>query len=169
MKIISDEPIEELPLPTIDSEGKVHVPAKLGRGEKVPRLVKELVAIHTNLGMNQSEAAKLNDISQTEVSRIERGVKGREYDQEDEELKLIGQQAKHKIVDIATTKLMKSLNIFEPSALKQSELPGAAAKLAAVTEKLSGNAGPINQTNFIVYQPRAKSESDFGPVITVED
>lgn len=169
MKIISDDPVEELPLPIIDIEGRVQVPAKLGRGATVPRLVKELVAVHTNLGMNQDEAAKINGISQTEASRLERGVKGQEYDQVDPEIQLVGQQAKHKIIDLATTKLMKSLNIFEPSALEQKDLPGAAAKLAAVTEKLSGNASPINQTNFIVYQPRAKSEADFGPVINVED
>ena len=177
MKIINTngKEIKEIPLPTLGGEGKVLVPEKLGRpeGKKLNRLEKEIIAVHSNLGADQVKLAEVMGTSQAEVSIIKRGYHQTNLDtrKKDEEIDLIGKQAKHKIVDIATTKLLDTLNLFTPGAIEQKELPGAAQKLASVAEKLTNNgrAEGGNNINFIVYQPRARSEEDFGEPLVLNE
>lgn len=168
MKVISTEEIEEIPLPTFTSFGEVQVPKKLGRpeGKTITRLEKEIIAVESNtrIGVSQKDIAQAMGTSQTEVSIVEKGIdrsliEGRK---EDEDLKALGLQAKHKIIDLATTKLFKTLDTFEPDGLENKDKPRVSAQLASVVDKLT-EKGPqvLNQTQFVVYQPRPSAEEDF--------
>src|SRR5688572_24672281 len=133
MNIITDEEIEELPLPTIDFEGRVELPKKLGRpkeAKNIPRLVEEIAAVETNSGVDQIDVARALGITQTSAHNAEKGIDRSNIDdrKEDTDLKTLGQQVKYKITDLATTKLMEGLGIFQMESLEQKEIPGAALK-----------------------------------------
>jgi hypothetical protein len=176
MHIINDaDDIEELPLPSLGSEGNIVMPKKLGRPKdkpNIPQLEKELIAIQANLGVNQKFLASVADTSQAEVSALSRGYTQTNVDTREvnEGVKLAGLTAKHKIISIAETKILSALGLFDPKALEQKDLPGAAAKLATVAEKFSGST-QVNQNNiqFNIYRPRPKSEEDFGEAIVLDE
>ena len=172
--ILDDKEIHELPLPSIDQEGRIVVPEKLGRKKDVPNLpdlTKKLITIDAYSGVSQTSLAKINGISQAEVSILERGIDRTNIDgrQVNEELSLLAKATKHNITDTATAKLMESLDLFEPSALDQRDIPNAAVKLATVVEKLqaTGNAqGP--SVTFNVYAPRMMREEQFETIVLNE-
>ncbi len=165
--IVTDDEIEELPLPSLEglSEGRIIEPKKLGRteGKKVPQLDKELIVINSNMGMNQPDLAKIFDVSQAEVSILERGLDRTNIDTRkvNEPLRALGEESKQRALGIAEARLLKSLEIYNPEALEQKELPGAASKLASVIDKLAGNRESGTNIQFVVMQPRQRSEEDF--------
>jgi hypothetical protein len=172
--IIDDKDLHELPLPSIDTEGRIVVPPNLGRKKDVPNLpelTKKLITIDANSGTNQANLAKIHGISQSEVSILERGIDRTNIDgrKVNEELSAIGKTVRHSIADVATAKLMESLDLFEPTHIEQKELPGAAIKLATVIEKINGNGtqhGP--SVTFNVYAPRMMREEQFETIILNE-
>ncbi len=175
--IISDEELKgrmRLPLPTLVERGEgllpdIIVPPSLGRpddGKKIDGLTKELVAIDGALGIStQHEIARVHGVTQTEVSFLKNGfdrsnIEGRK---EDEEIKATVNQVKYNIIDKATCKLMEVLDIFEPTALSQKQLPGAAVQVAGVIERLEGRGSLTHAPNvsFHIYAPRNRHEDQY--------
>jgi len=175
--IISDEELKErmrLPLPTL-IDGVLQlpdiiIPPELGRpvgGENKDELSKELIALDGAFGLStQKEIAKIHNSTQTEVSFLSRGFDRSNVDERkvDEDLTSVINQRKYGIIDKATSKLMETLDIFEPSALDQKHLPQAAQQMASVVERLEGR-GNIGQSGpavqFHIYAPRTRHEDQY--------
>jgi hypothetical protein len=73
------------------------------------------------------------------------------------------ENAREKIANTATEKLLASLEFFVPATLDQKELPGAALKLATIVEKVNQGftQAEKNGPRFIVFSPRMKAEDAF--------
>jgi predicted XRE-type DNA-binding protein len=174
--IISDEELKgkmRLPLPTlVEHVGRlpeIIIPETLGRPEGTENkdeLTKELIArdaVSTTL--TQKEVALVHNVTQPEVSFLSRGYDRTNIEDRkvNEEVHLAVQQTKHKIIDRATTRLMETLELFEPSALEQKLLPDAATKMASVIERIEGRGNISNQppVNFHIYAPRTRHEDQY--------
>ena len=130
-----------------------------GRGEKknVDDLQKEITA-HDAIESGQENAGKINGVSQEAASRYERG----QHLSEDARSRVLNH--KHQIADIAITKLMDSLNLFDPSQIeKQRDLVDAASKMAGIVDKIQGQNGKNtgNQVVLNLYGPRQKELRDY--------
>ena len=145
----------------------------LGRGEgntNLDPLTKELVAIDGALvpfgrGTTQTDIAKIHGVKQEEVSYLSRGFDRSNIDErkEDEPIKESINQVKYRALDAATTKLMETLDLFDPSALNQKNLPDAAVKMASVMERLEGrgNVSSAPPVQFHIYAPRTRHEDQY--------
>lgn len=175
--IISDDELKDkmrLPLPSLLENGNLKlpdivVPPELGRPEgstNKDQVTKEIIALDGAFGSNGQKAiARIHGVTQPEVSFLSKGFDRTNVDtrQENEELKTTINQVKHKIVDRATCKLMEALDIFEPSALDQKQLPSAMVSVASVIERME-NKGPtsaIAPVNFHIYAPRTRHEDQY--------
>lgn len=179
MKIISnDKEVTEkkiiLPLPEVTERGEVKVPEILGRKKDshISPITKQLIALDRLDGIPESKIAEIHGTSQAAVSAISRGFNTPNIDTRkvDEDVTATINKRRSDIVDKATSRLLASIESFEPSNLEDKELPGAALKLATVVEKFSEQRQDNGQNiNFIIYQPRTKSEADFGEVIDLNE
>lgn len=188
--IISDEELKSklrLPLPEL-IKGPVGnelslpeiIPSpNLGKPEgtkNIDPLTKELIALDGAFvafgNMSQTDVALVHGVKQEEVSYLSRAHDRSNIDTRKTDVELATQinQAKFKIIDSATTKLMETLEIFEPSALRQRELPSAALQMTAIIEKLEGRGNLTNAANvqFHIYAPKTRNENDYD-VITVNE
>jgi len=172
--LIEESDVKEipiLPLPEIEiTTGRVIIPPALGRRPGTidkTHLEKEIIALDANFsGLSQTEVARIHGVTQPEVSIHSRGVDRTNLDGQnvDKEIRTLINQTKHKIADRATTRLMESLDLFNPSALEQKDLPSAAMKMAGVVEKVTqGFEGDGNRlaVQFNIYAPRVRSEDSF--------
>ena len=179
MKILlEDSEIKEipvLPLPSVSKDGIVTVIPSRGRKEgsnNKTQLEKEIIAIDATISdSSQKQLARVHGVSQTEVSIHSRAIDRSAIDDRktDQELKSLINQKKFKIADVATAKLMQSLDLFSPEYLDQKDLPGAASKMASIVEKVASNFEQHAPTvNFHVYSPQAREESSFDVIEVVE-
>lgn len=182
--IISDEELKsrmKLPLPELvkgpSGSVEMSIPIierapELGRGEgnnNIDPLTKELIAIDGAFvpfsNKTQNDVARIHGVKQSEVSYLSRGYDRSNVDERkvDEDLHTSINKTKFGIIDVATTKLMETLDLFEPSALEQKHLPDAAVKMASVVERLEGRGNISNAPNvqFHLYAPRARREEDY--------
>jgi hypothetical protein len=177
--IVDDEEIVEVPLlkrPSLLPSAKIISPESKGRkegGTNKTQIEKELIALDgaLSIDMSQKEIAKIHNVTTTEVSNHSRGFDRSNIDtrKNDIELKAVINQAKYQIADVATAKLMESLNLFQPRYLEQKELPIAAKNMAIIMEKVSQNfEGEKNNVNFIVYAPRMRSEDSYDIIEVTE-
>ncbi len=170
--IVDDEEVLEIPLlkrPIRDNNVTIVTPEKVGRkegGQNKTELEKTLIAVDGAVsGISQNQLSRIHNVTQAEVSIHSRAVdrtniEGRKTDPE---LKAIINQAKYNIADVATAKLMDSLNLFQPKYLDQKELPRAALNMANIVEKVSQNfeGDRGGNVNFLVYSPRTREEDSF--------
>lgn len=132
------------------------------RGEGKSNLEKEIIA-NDEQNLGSTTAAKINGVPQSSASKYGDGK-----DIVDDETRARVLKNKFNIADTATTKLMETLGLFDPSAMeKQTDIVRAAAQLATVVEKLSSkdkNAG--NEIHLHMYAPKQKHIDKY-PVIDV--
>ncbi len=170
--IVDDEEVLEIPLlrrPVLTESPKIVTPEIVGRkpgGSNKTVLEKTLIGIDGALSdIPQNQLARIHNVTQAEVSIHSRAVDRTNVDTQktDEELKTVINQAKYKIADVATTKLMSALNLFKPEYLDQKDLPVAAKNMALIVEKVSQNfqGDGAGNVNFIVYAPRTRAEDTF--------
>jgi len=170
---LNEKPIKKLPMPeVIDGElivpGLVKKEKELGRtpgSKNLKQLEKEIIALDAqNPNLSQASVARLHGVKQEEVSYLSRGfdrtnIEGRKVNEGVREVAL---NTREKIAEVATNKLLASLEFFIPATLDQKELPGAALKLAAVMEKVTANfEASHNKPQFIVFAPRKSAEADY--------
>lgn len=168
MKIIvnDDEPLEIPLIKRPITEGRVEVPKPIDRRENLTNLEKKIIAIDAvESNLSQKDLADIHGVTQPSISVISRAhnVSNIDTRKTDSNLKAVINQSKFKIADLATSRLMTALDLFDPAEIKQSELPDAANKMAAIVERVTqGFEGQqANQVNFIVYAPRMRSEESY--------
>lgn len=141
-----------------------------GRGKEIDELTKEFIAIDSasaslTKDVTQSEIANIYGVTQTTVSHLGQGKLGTGDDANvDESLKNKVARVRDNIEESATSKLLATLDLFNPNGLEdQNQIINAAQKMASVVEKIRGNkdsrTGP--QVQVILYQPRMKEVKDF--------
>lgn len=128
-------------------------------------LSRELAVLDVASGnMSAKHAAEVHGMSQPYLSSSLRGQTSPDAPV-DEELKAKVSAVRHQIEDVAVAKLMNTLNLFEPSALEQKDLPGAATKMAKVIDTIVGRADKGSdgkpQVHLHLHAPRQKSESAY--------
>lgn len=136
-----------------------------GRGKELDPLTKELMAIDGAAGnARQSDIALIYGTTQEAVSQRSHGMNTSGPNASvDEDLKETTDRVRHKIENAAVSKLMSTLELFEPEGLEnQMEVVTAATKLASVVEKIKGGRDK-NTTNVqvVMYQPRMREVKDY--------
>ncbi len=182
MKIIhSEDEIKEkrivLPIPSVTTDGEVIVPPELGRKEDshVSDIKKNLIAFDSvTSGLSQRDIAKIHGTSQALVSSLANGYNTPNVDtrKPNEDVREIITATRESVAKTASSKLLETLDLFNPDSLEQKELPGAALKISSVLEKASqgftgDNNGP--RVAFIVMAPRMRKESDYDMVDVGEE
>lgn len=150
-----DEEIKEI---TIEDAIKSNDQSKIiikgefqgNRGEGEEDLTKELVA-HDAIALGTSRAAEIHNVPQSSASKYKDGK-----DIADDETRARVLSTRHNIADLATTKLMESLNLFDPTSFdKQSDLVRAAGTLANIVDKVAGrNDKGGAEVKLILYGPK---------------
>lgn len=120
-------------------------------GENHNPLVKEEAA-HLAIELGSTiKAAEIMGITQPGIIGY---VNGRHID---EESKIRILDHKHQIQDLAVSKLMDTLNLFNPNELeKQSDIVRAASQLSSVVDKISGKSQEKSNVQIVVYCPEPK-------------
>jgi len=131
-----------------------------GRGKEIDPITREMIALDA-LVMPQKDVAVLHDVPQSLVSNAVNGMVNR---REDEELKAKINDKKYQIKDLAVSKLMSTLDLFNPAGLdSQLEVVAAADRLANVVNKMEDRntnlLGP--QVNIVFYNPRQQNENTY--------
>jgi predicted transcriptional regulator len=180
MKILLDEDLEigELKPIVSNPNPKVEIikAPELGRpdgAKNIPELTKKLIAIDSvGSGLSQEDIAKIHGVTQESVSHISRGWNGTNIDsrKKDEALTDVIETKRAEIKQKSADKLFDLIDFFEPSSIKQKDIPNAALKMAGVIhrleEKREGDANTRPQ--FIIFAPRVNDESAY-EVITVNE
>src|SRR3972149_3889754 len=112
---IDDSEIQELTIGSILESSRdygIVVESQVGkRHEGISTLQKEIIAMDA-LDVGVSVAAKINDLGTSSVSKYK---DGKDISDDDSRSRILG--IKHQISDMATAKLMDTLNLFNPSAM----------------------------------------------------
>lgn len=179
MKILIDDKeikeikIPSLPLPHVDEDGNISIAniikekdrGRNGAGN-LTQLEKEIIAKDAiETGLSQNDLAKVHGVSREAVSYISKGYDRTNVEDRkvNEGVKEVIENSREKIANIATEKLLKTLEHFIPETLDMKDKPGAAVKLASVIEKVSQgfNGEGSNRPQFIVFSPRVRNEREF--------
>lgn len=125
-------------------------------------LERELIALDALEGkLTQSELAKVHNTTQGDISDLMNGKRSDGKTHTD--IKEVVDNARSRIIDSATDKLLKTLDNFNPDAIEQKNLTSNAAQLASIVERISGRDknNSINNVQLIFHSPRQKVESDY--------
>lgn len=151
MKILlgTEDKIEEIPIIGTPINGQV-LGENRGRPagrENLPELSKELIRRDRESGLGVEKVAQVHGVAPSTVTQAS---------------KLSGEK-KSKILEITSNKLLESLEIFQPHALDQNELPAAAARLAGIVEKIQDKEVQEggNNVQFIVVSPGIRREDEY--------
>jgi predicted transcriptional regulator len=131
----------------------------LGRGKATDKLVREMAAIDVAAGMKLKDAAEIYGISVDSASAYGSGRTTSNAEREpDKDLKETTDRVRNKIENAAVSKLMSTLDLFNPDGLEsQMEVVSAAQKLAGVVEKISSKKDKNeNKVEIHFYQPRSR-------------
>lgn len=151
MKILLDteDKIEEVPiigtpvLGVIQGENR----GRPNGRQNLPELSKDLIRADREAGMKVEDVAKVHGVAPSSVTQASK----------------LSSEKKNKIIEVTSNKLLESLEIFEPSALDQNELPAAAARLAGIVEKIQDKEIQEggNNVQFIVVSPGLRREDEY--------
>jgi transcriptional regulator with XRE-family HTH domain len=132
------------------------------REKAIDPIVREMVALDA-IDLRQKDVAVLHGVTQSTVSDSENGKVG---DRVDVELKAKVNNKKFQIKDLAVSKLMSTLDLFQPQGLEnQMEVITAASKLSGIVEKLEEKqADKGNAVNIVFYNPRQNVESKYDTI-----
>lgn len=133
-----------------------------GRSEEKDPLTRQLAALDS-LSVGESRAALIHDVPQPSVHAYKEGKHTNAGEVVDEELKNTVLSVKHQIENKAVTKLMSTLELFDPIGLEnQMEVVTAAGKLANIVEKMGtkdNKNGP--QVILHLYETRMKKVEEY--------
>lgn len=165
MNIISDEEeIKEIKIEDLlKSEDKgVIIESTVGHRDKgETELTKELVA-YDAIQLGPSKAAEIYGVPQSSASKYSSGKDLKE------DTKTNVLSIKHQIQDRTVTKLMETLELFDPSQIdKPIDLVNAASKLSGIVEKINGRDKTGGSTVLHFHLPNQRQVSDY-EVIDVE-
>jgi predicted transcriptional regulator len=154
--ILEDNEVEEILISDIvksDDRGLVIEKGKTGpKNEKHHEEIKKEIAAIDSLTMSQIEAGRINGITQSGVSGY---INGRNVDEETRNNIL---SIKHKIADKAITKLMDTLDLFNPNGIeKQVDIARAAGQIAGIVERISGKSSSDNSIHLHLHAPRMRT------------
>lgn len=158
--ILEDEELEEVLITDIvKTEDKgIVIPDKVGdRGKGKEELEKELIAIDA-LMYGPSKAAEIHGVPQSSASKYADGL---DIKDEDSKATILG--ARHKIADAAISKLMQSLNLFNPEDIeKPMDHVRAAKDLASVVEKVTNKDKDSDRAVHLhLHAPRQRAEKEY--------
>jgi hypothetical protein len=166
MEIFTTGKLKEVKISDIIKEsndrGKVIVDRVGDRGEGKTDLEKKAVALDS-IELGPSVAAMIHGVPQSSASKYTDGKDIADPDTRAEVLNV-----KHNVQDQALTKLMDTLNLFDPKDLeKPKDIVNAASQLSNIVQKLTGDS-KSGETNVSIhfYSPRQKKITDY-PVIDV--
>lgn len=156
--IVEDDELDEVLIDDIvkSNDNGIVIPNRQGdRGEGKSEEEKEIIA-QDAIVLGPTEAAKIHGTTPSRASRYGNGLDVKE----DTKSEILNK--KHEIGNVAVTKLMESLELFEPNDLeKPLDKVRAARDLAGIVEKMSGNKNGIGSLAVHFHAPRQRSESEF--------
>ena len=151
--ILSDGELSEITIEDSIKSNDAAIVIKDGRdgtrGPNLPDLQKEIIA-HDAIDIGPTRAAEIHGVSQSSASRYASG------ESLSEEAKTRVLDNKHQIRDLATTKLLQSLNLIDPTDIESKDLPRVASQLSQIVERLEdkGKGGPA--VSLHLYAPIQK-------------
>lgn len=156
---IDDEEIKEVTIEDViksEDNGRVILPTVGERREGKDELIKEIVA-NDALTLGPSIAAKIHGVPQSSASKY---LNGQDV-ADDTKTRIL--DTKHRIGNIATTKLMESLNLFDPTCIeKETDRIKAAVGLASIVEKMNGNSkNEGTKIELHMYAPKQRPIKEF--------
>ena len=135
-----------------------------GRGKEIPELTRELMALDYAAnqinGITQTEVGKIHGSQQQRVSQLAgNNINGNASP----DLKAKVDQVRNRIENTAISKLMSTLDLFNPEALTdQNEVINAASKMSQIVERVSGKRkDETQQVHLHLYAPRVKKEMEY--------
>jgi len=159
MKLILDEnELEELKIEDLlkSNDLGIVIQSQVGkRNEGVSELQKEIVAIDA-LENGVIVAGKVNGVPFSSASKYKEG-------------KDLGDDTKTRVLDLkyniqdkATTKLMETLDLFNPSNLeKPRDIIAAARDLSSIVERISGKDSGNQQVHLHLYNPTQRKVNEY--------
>lgn len=161
--LLDDSEIKEIRIEDVlpKSEDRAVITIKgehLGkRHEGKDDIAKEVIALDA-ITIGPTEAAKLHGVPQSSASKYANG-----QDIADDDTRARVLSARHNIADVAVSKLMDTLGMFNPENIeKPIDQIRAAGHLANIVEKMTGsdrNNG--NEVHLHLYGPKQKSLEHF--------
>ena len=162
---IEDEEIKEVKIEDILGKSKdngIVIRNKQGesRGKETPDIQKEIIAHDAIESGNVTKLAKEIGLTQPGVEGYTNGMNL------PEEARNRVLAHKHDIADLAISKLMDSLNLFDPNALdKQIDIVKSASMLANVVDKVtSKEGGKGNQVILNLYAPKQRQLDSYSVI-----
>lgn len=159
--LISDDDVKEIPInfPTEDlgivkSERDQ---TKEDKDIKKPELERELAA-HDAIDLTTKKAAAISGIP---MGTVKEYAIGKYLGDDDARARVLAH--KHNIEDVATAKLMDTLNLIDPgNCEKERDKVTMATGLASILEKVSSNnKGNGNSISLMLYMPRQRDSESF--------
>jgi len=149
--IQDDEVIEQRIEDTLKSpDNGVVIKSQVGIkiGENRSDLTKEITALDS-LEIGATKAGEINGVPQSSASKYAVGK-----DIADDETRVRVLNIRNQISDMATSKLMDTLDLFDPTDIeKPRELIAAARDLSTIVEKISGKGEKDQQVHLHMYMP----------------
>lgn len=156
--ILDDSEIQELTIEEVvrtNDRGVVHTPSN-NAGPNKSDLVKEITALDT-IEFGCKIAGEINGVAHNSASKYGNGK-----DIGNEELRTQILSTKYDIADKAVTKLMETLELFEPSAMDNpNHIIRAAAQLSTIVEKVSGKEEKSQSVHLHLYAPTQRKVKDY--------
>lgn len=155
--ILSDEELSEMTIEESirsSDNGIVHEDRQGKRGPDVSELQKEIIANDT-LAIGPTRAALIHGVPQSSASRYANG----ENVSEESKSRIL--DAKHQIRDLATTKLLQSLHLIDPSDLESKDLPRVASQLSQIVERLEDKGSGNKVVELHMYAPNQKKVAQY--------
>ena len=161
--LMEDSEVKEIKIEDIlqsNDFGKVIIKNEfnIGRGPEIDLIRKEIIA-NDALELGPTRAAEYNGVSKQRASEY---ANGQDLDK-DPDLKNRILDKKHNIGDLAMTKLMESLSLFNPTNLtKPSDMIKSAGILAGIVEKIHGRDDKSGgKIELHLYSPKQKNIASY--------
>lgn len=155
--ILSDEELSEMTIEDSiksNDNGIVHEDNHGKHGPRLPELQKEIIA-NDALELGPSRAAEIHGVPQSSASRYANGQNV------SDETKSRILDAKHQIRDLATTKLLQSLHLIDPTDLESKDLPRVASQLSQIVERLEDKSNGNKVVELHMYAPNQKKVAQY--------
>lgn len=157
--IIQDDEVEEKPILIDDTDRGIVIRPTIGeRGNEIDSLTKEIIA-NDAIEVGITKAAEIHGVSTYSASRYKDG----EDIGKDEDVRSRVLAKRHGIADLAVSKLMESLNLFNPSNIeKPRELISAARDLAAISKDMAGDSkSGDREIHLHLYSPKQRPLNEY--------
>jgi hypothetical protein len=164
MKIfLKDDELDEIdPLEEINKSDKaiIHNPTVGKRSEGEDELRKEIIG-NDAIEIGPTKAAEIHGVSISQASRYSNGM---DLKDKDAQIRMLARR--NDITDIATLKLMDTLNLINVKPeMKVRDKIAVATGLANIVDKIGGKKEEIKpQVHLHLYGPNEKKETDYNVI-----